>query len=692
MPFFPQSHPDFNGLRHLLLLYGDASRPWTREQLRHAVAHLDGAGRADDWLFDSFLFLNAKASSGRHYCADVNLGTTMSGEGDFFAMCSPQPGTRADWEELLDFYLAPGGALHTLDETIAATIDEVGRPHDGRRNVVLMLPYPHITQPEWGRLPGASGAVDFTIDHQHLMRATEQRLAACTWFLDEIAHRSAVHHYRHLHLLGVYWMFETVHRGWNVDDHWLLKSLRPRIHRFGWKFLWIPFWSTYNVHLLDDYQSYYFDLAFLQPNYMFYKEGKSLEAAAAAARRRHAGLEMEYYLELDEPIAVSGERHSRFRDYLNGGVTQGYMRESACAHFQGVGALEKMRAHEDPQEREFYEDIYHFVKGDYALKVAIPRLDEREEPRQAAIAVDLGGTHLRAAVVDVSGRLLCTRAVPTPRGKDAIVLAMGELVKWASEEAAAREAAVCGIGVSTGGRVDPWRGVVVDATALLDGWTDVPLAHVLGSLTGLPVRVDNDGHCAALAELRFGQGRDVRHFVTVIVGTGVGGGIVCDGDLLRGARNAAGELGHLSIDADGIACTCGGIGCVEAYASGSGLAARAQALARTGELRLEGVEAEAITARDVGSAAAAGHAVARELVRGGGEALGTAIAGLLNVFNPERVILAGPVLKLGDLYVEALREAVTRRAMTTARDTCGIVVSTLEEPALLGAAALVLGA
>jgi hypothetical protein len=158
-----------------------------------------------------------------------------------------------------------------------------------------------------------------------------------------------------------------------VDDHWLLKSLRPRVNAAGLKFVWIPFWSTYNVHLLDDYRAYYFDLAFLQPNYMFYKEGKSLEAAATAARQRGAGIEMEYYLTLDEPIGVSGERHSRFRDYLNGGVTLGYMREAACAHFQGVGALEAMRVHADPQEREFYEDIYHFVKGDYAVKPAIPR-------------------------------------------------------------------------------------------------------------------------------------------------------------------------------------------------------------------------------------------------------------------------------------------------------------------------------
>jgi predicted NBD/HSP70 family sugar kinase len=693
MPYFPQSDPDFNGLRHLLLLYGDASRPWTREQLRYSVAHVDTSGRADDWLFDSFLFLNIKATSGHDYCADVNLGTTMCGEGDFFAACSPQPGNRQDWEELLEFYFAPDGALLTLDETLASVAAEVGTPYGHRRNVVLMLPYPHITQPAWGHGPGSTVPLDFTVDRQNLMRATEQRLAACTWFLDEIAHRSAVQRYQHLHLLGVYWMFESVYRGWNVDDHWLLKTLRPRIHRFGLKFLWIPFWSTYNVHLLDDYRSYYFDLAFLQPNYMFYREGKSLAAAADAARRRGAGLEMEYYLELNEPIGVSGERHSRFRDYLNGGVTHGYMREAACAHFQGAGALERMHAHEDPVEREFYDDIFHFVKGDYALKPAIPRAGGHTAPApaQAAIAVDLGGTQLRAAVVDGSGRVLARRAASTPRGRDAIVAAMVDLVAWAREEAVALGACPVGVGVSTGGRVDALRGIVVDSTALLEGWADVPVARLLGQATGLPVRVDNDGHCAALAERRFGAGRAIQHFVTVVVGTGVGGGVVCDGELVRGAANAAGELGHVSIDADGPACSCGNRGCVERYASGSGLAERARDLARAGQLRVEGADPGQISAEALGKAAVQGNLAARDLVRRGGDALGTALCSLVNLLNPQRVILAGPVLALGEDYLGPLRAAVARRAMRTARDGCDIVVSTLDEPALLGAAALVLG-
>jgi hypothetical protein len=163
-------------------------------------------------------------------------------------------------------------------------------------------------------------------------------------------------------------MFETVYRAWDVDDHWLLKELRRRISAKGLKFLWMPYWSTYNVHLLDDYQRYYFDLAFLQPNYMFYRGIQGVGEAAHAAQERSAGIEIEYYLELNEPIQGAGERHLRFREYLNGGIAYGYMTQSVCAHFQGGAALERMYHHENPAEREFYEDVCRFVKGTYELK------------------------------------------------------------------------------------------------------------------------------------------------------------------------------------------------------------------------------------------------------------------------------------------------------------------------------------
>lgn len=371
MPYFPQGHPSVNGLRHLALLYGNAREPWTEHALMPYVAHLNASGQPDDWFFDSFLFLNVQSAGGREYCADINLGTTMAGEGDFRSVCSPRPANRPDWEELLEFYLGEGGALVMLDRVIERCLKQVGRPYAGPRNAVLMLPYPHITQQDFGPVHAGARTLDFSTFRQTLSRATESRLSAEQWMVEEVVRRYAQLQLRNVHLLGVYWMFETIYRSWDVDDHWLLKELRTDLIRHGLKFLWIPYWSTYNVHLLDNYQKYYFDLAFLQPNYMFYREGKSVGAAASTARERNAGIEMEYYLELDEPIAVVGERHVRFRAYLDGGVQHGYMTEAACAHFHGSSALQRMWAHPDAVEREFYEDIYRFVKGEYRVKGSV---------------------------------------------------------------------------------------------------------------------------------------------------------------------------------------------------------------------------------------------------------------------------------------------------------------------------------
>ena len=203
--------------------------------------------------------------------------------------------------------------------------------------------------------------------------------------------------------------------------------------------------------------------------------------------------------------------------------------------------------------------------------------------------------------------------------------------------------------------------------------------------------MDNDGHCAALGERHFGQGQDVQHFVTLIVGTGIGGGLVLDGEVWRGARNAAGELGHVVVDAAGPPCSCGNRGCVESFASGSGLAARARALiASEGQPPFDTDPAGEVSAEALGRAAAGGHAGALAVIADGGRALGVALSSLLNVLNPQRVILGGPVLRLGDAFVGPLRAEVAARALPTARDSCDIVLSDLDDAALLGAAALVL--
>jgi len=688
MPYFPQGHKDFNELRHLILLYGDPAKPWTRGDLRYYVAHLDQKGEPDDWLFDSFLFLNVKAGTGRDYSADINIGSTMAGEGNFVAVCSPQPANKGDWEALVEFYLGEHGALRNLDAAIGECADKIGRPYGARRNVVLMLPYPHITQGSFGALSEGGGILDFSTKRHNLAKATEERLAAERWLVDEYVQRFTARQFKHLNLLGVYWMFETIYRSWDVDDHWLLKELRKHIRARGLKFLWIPFWSSYNVHLLDDYQKYYFDLAFLQPNYMFYKQGKTIAAAAHAARQRNAGIEMEYYLELNEPIAVQSERHARFREYLNGGVTYGYMSDAVCAHFQGARALQRMHMHTDAREREFYEDICQFVTGTYRLKSEI---EERgaEGIGRVALSVDLGGTNLRGALIDAEGTIHHRVSERTPSSKEEILRRLKSTLRGLVDEARRRGAHVHGIGVSTGGRVDFDAGVILDSTALLSDWQNIPLREILQLEFQLPVSVDNDGNCAALAELMLGEGRAASHFITLVLGTGIGGGVVVDGKLLRGARNAAAELGHISISHDGPECSCGNKGCVELYASGSALARQAKELVKSGAIRLDRNSDQDVSAEALADAARKGNAAAQQLIEQAGTSLGIAVAGLLNTFNPERIILSGSLIKLGDMYMRPFRETVKERSMAVARETAVIVVSDLSDPGLLGAASLV---
>ncbi|MCC6670889.1 MAG: ROK family protein [Planctomycetes bacterium] len=675
MPYFPPGRADFGELRHMVLLYRNPGRPWTAADLVPYVAHLDASGRPDAWLFDSFLFLAPAARSGRHYCADVNLGTTMCGEGDFFAACSPTPADRADAEDLLDHFLGDAGAARALDAAVQQVARLLGAP-PRPRNAVFMIPYPHVTQAAWGALDSGGRVLDFTTRGHNLQRATEDRLAASAWYVDEVARRFRAAGHRHVALLGVYWMFESVHRSWECDDHWLLKELRPRIHAHGLKHLWIPFWSTYNVHQLDDYERYYFDLAFLQPNAMFYRHGKTVAQAAQAARARHAGIEMEYYLSLDEPIAVGAERHQRFAEYLRGGVEFGYQHAAACAWFVGMDTFPLLRTHADPAERQVYEDIHRFVQGRYTAPAGAAPARPQEADGRLALAADLGGTQLRFALVDATGTVQARSARGTPGSPEAIVAALRDGLGTLA--ARARGPRLAGAGVSTGGRVDHERGIVLDSTALLPGWRDVPLGALLAETLGPAVRIDNDGHCATLAEHRLGSGRGASHFAHLVLGTGLGGGIVADDRLVRGAANGAGEVGHLSVDPGGPRCSCGNLGCAELWASGAGLRRAAK------EAGLH-AEPEALVRM-----AEAGDGEAIFVLHQAGRRLGLLLVHLLHALQPERIALGGPVYRASAHLRRGAEAVVAERAMPLYRERCAIVDATVVDAGLVGAALLVL--
>lgn len=265
---------------------------------------------------------------------------------------------------IIDRYFEQDIFAHALDEAIEDAQHVLGK-REHKVNLVITIPYPGPLQTKFGKIDGQN--LNFSVMGQNRDQATRQRLTACIWFMDEIIKRFKLENYKNLNLLGFYWTFETVYKSWDVDDHWLLKELHKEMQNRGKKFFWIPFWSSYNVHLLDDYQNYYFDCAFLQPNYMFYKSITDVKDAAHAAKRRNAGVEMEFYATLDEPIGITDERLQRFDRYLSGGVEYGYMKESACAWFDGGKAIYKLYDHENPVERQYYDKIYRFIKGTYQV-------------------------------------------------------------------------------------------------------------------------------------------------------------------------------------------------------------------------------------------------------------------------------------------------------------------------------------
>lgn len=687
--YLQQNLPEFNYLKHLVLMYGDSRSPWTQEQLGYYVAHHGEDDKPDGWLFDSFLFINAKSSAGHHYVADINLGTSMSGEGDFFSACSPTPGDKKDWEELLEFYFGEGGALDSLDRTIQEIAGLLRGMPTRKRNVVLTLPYPHITQEHFGVVEEAAGDLNFSTKGHDLAHATGARLTAAKWFVDQIWARWQKAGYRNLNLLGIYWIYETVYRSWSMDDHVLLKELRKHVNAKGLKLVWIPFYATYNFHLLDNYRDYYFDMAFLQPNFLFYKEGKTIDVAAGVARRTGAGLEIEYYLELDEPIAVSKERHLRFREYLNAGVKYGYMKEAACAHFQGVNSLQRMIHHKDPAEREFYEDICKFVWGTYQVKPYPPvSVDSYFVPKKkAAIAIDLGGTSLRMGVVDEAGMIVHWKEVPTPDSREAIAASIVDLAQGGATVASASGYTMLGIGVSSAGRVDNQRGIIVGSTGLLPGWEDVAIRSMLKSVSSVPVVMENDGNCSAVAERWFGKGRGIDDFVSVVLGTGIGGGIYSRGVLVCGRANSATEIGHLCIDVGGPMCTCGGRGCVELYASGSGIARLASERKLFGAMHGDHRDA---SAKAVGEYARTGNPDAVNLLNEAGTKLGMALTSLVNIFDPSRIILSGSLVALGDRFFDPMRDAVMQYAVRYNQAPVEIVFSDFHrEIGIIGAAALV---
>jgi glucokinase len=296
------------------------------------------------------------------------------------------------------------------------------------------------------------------------------------------------------------------------------------------------------------------------------------------------------------------------------------------------------------------------------------------------LGIDIGGTNLVVGSVAEDGsRIVATANEPTGAeagAKDVLERLVG-LAKRAIE-ATHREipgAEILGVGVGAPGPLDTKRGIVLLTPNL--GWVNLPLRQIIHERLSLPAALDNDANCAVLGEWWVGAARGARTAIGITIGTGIGGGLILDGKLFHGASDVAGEIGHTTIDTEGRRCKCGNYGCLEAYASGPNIALRAVEEIEAGAVSrlpsLVGGDLSKITAQTVYQAAADGDDLALEVVNDTAKFLGVGIGNLLNVFNPEVVVVCGGVTLAGDHLFVPLRREAARRAFKPAVTACRIV-------------------
>jgi len=302
-----------------------------------------------------------------------------------------------------------------------------------------------------------------------------------------------------------------------------------------------------------------------------------------------------------------------------------------------------------------------------------------------AIGVDVGGTKIAAGIVSAEGKLMDEVRHPTPHTPERLVQAIAGAIEEVGDGYE-----VGGVCLAVPGNILATENKVIFSPNLhaIEG---IDLKDALESKVGLPLTVENDANAAAWGEFRFGAGSEVDHLVFVTLGTGIGGGVITHGVLMRGAQGAGGELGHMTIQATGPRCACGNHGCLEALASGTAIRRRARevAIERPGSALDHLASTREILGEDVTRLAHEGDEAALSVLEEAGVWLGIGLAGFVNVFNPEVVAIGGGVVEAGDLILDPARHEIQLRARSPARDLAEIRVATLgEKSGVLGAAAL----
>lgn len=312
------------------------------------------------------------------------------------------------------------------------------------------------------------------------------------------------------------------------------------------------------------------------------------------------------------------------------------------------------------------------------------------------LAVDLGGTKIMAAVVLPDARVLSSNYCLTmaDKGRDAVIDRIVFAANEAMAQAELEASEFIGLGIAAAGILDNKKGMITTSPNL-PHWRNVPLCDILSEKLGIVTHIINDASAAALGEHRFGAGRGFDNVVYLTVSTGIGGGIIVEGELYLGTDGCAGELGHMTIKVGGPECHCGKSGCLEALSSGWAVAREAKTRINQGGkssvVELAGGRLEDITAETVAVAARRGDRLAADIVAEAASYLGVGLANLVNIFNPELIVIGGGLSKMGGMLFSPARMILKERAFELPARTVRLVKARLGNNAgIIGAAAYVL--
>lgn len=313
-----------------------------------------------------------------------------------------------------------------------------------------------------------------------------------------------------------------------------------------------------------------------------------------------------------------------------------------------------------------------------------------------AVGVELGAANLRAVVIDLEAKIVAKVAKKTKadEGKEKVFKRIIEIIHQVIDASGLEKEKIKGIGVGISGIVDHQKGICLFCPNI-KGWENVPVKRLLQEKFGMEVSIDDSSRMAALAEHWCGLAREVENFIFVNVGVGIGSGIFANGQLYRGSRGTAGELGHTTIDENGPRCQCGNRGCLETLVSGPAIIRRTRERLEEGVVslvgKMSGGDFAKITPELVAQAARKGDKLAFNIMEKTGQYLGTGIANAVNLFNPELVIIGSGVSQAGDLFLDTVKRTVKARALHTASTSVDIKLSELgDTTAAQGAAILVL--